>query len=265
VTVPDDRLNELSGIAVSVRNPGVVYVHNDSGDSSRFFALSPYAVTMGTFYFNGDPNVKPLGVIDCEDMTVAPGPNGESYLYIGDIGDNNAVRKYITIYRMKEPVISHGNSTADLATAHLTLRYPDGARDAETLMADPVDKLLYIASKREDSVILYSTPLNFTAGDTVTLTKQAKLFFAGYGQTKWITGGSIAHDGNGILLKTYTQVFYWKRSSGIPVWKTMLSTPTILPYTPEPQGEAIGFTVDGKGYYTITEGKHPTLYHYLLP
>lgn len=265
MTVPDDRLNELSGIAVSVTNPGIVYVHNDSGDSSRFFALSPYAVTKGTFYFNGDPNVKPLGVKDCEDMTVAPGPAGESYVYIGDIGDNDAVRKYITIYRMKEPVITGANTTTTLTAAHLTLRYPDGPRDAETLMADPVDKLLYIISKREDSVILYSTPLNFTAGDTVVLTKQAKLFFAGTGQAKWITGGSIAHDGSGILLKSYTQVFYWKRSSGATVWETMRSTPTILPYTLEPQGEAIGFTVDGKGYYTISEGKHPTLYHYFLP
>ena len=98
VTVADDRMDELSGIAVSVTNPGVVYVHNDSGDSSRFFALSPFAVTKGTFYFNGDRGLKPLGVRDCEDMTVAPGPSGDSYVYIGDIGDNDAVRKYITIY-----------------------------------------------------------------------------------------------------------------------------------------------------------------------
>lgn len=38
-----------------------------------------------------------------------------------------------------------------------------------------------------------------------------------------------------------------------------------LPYVIEPQGEAIAFTVDGKGYYTISEGKNPKLYHYYIP
>ncbi|HVV04917.1 MAG TPA: hypothetical protein VHC96_11885 [Puia sp.] len=32
------RMDETSGIAASVTNPGLYYAHNDSGDSSRFFA-----------------------------------------------------------------------------------------------------------------------------------------------------------------------------------------------------------------------------------
>ena len=268
-TILDARLAELSGLAVSPTNPGIVYVHNDSGDSSRFFALSPGAQMRATIYFNGDPAVKPYGVTDCEDMTLAEGKDGQSYVFIGDIGDNDAVRKYIRIYRVKEPNLSKQDTvhppTLYLASEPLTLRYPDGSHDAETLMADPIDRLLYIVSKREDSVAIYSTPLDFKAGDTVTLTKQTRLFFPGNGIAKWVTGGSIAHDGSQVLLKTYSQVYYWKRNSATPVWKTMQSGATSLPYTLEPQGEAIGFTVDGKGYYTVSEGKNSKLYHYWVP
>jgi hypothetical protein len=34
-------MNEISGIAASGINSGLYYVHNDSGDTSRFFAQHP--------------------------------------------------------------------------------------------------------------------------------------------------------------------------------------------------------------------------------
>ena len=37
-TVADDRLDEISGIIASRRNPHVWWVHNDSGDTARIFA-----------------------------------------------------------------------------------------------------------------------------------------------------------------------------------------------------------------------------------
>jgi hypothetical protein len=42
-------------------------------------------------------------VRDCEDIAVGPGPvKGKSYVYDGDIGDNDSKRKYITVYRIEE-------------------------------------------------------------------------------------------------------------------------------------------------------------------
>jgi hypothetical protein len=250
----------------SAVNPGFLYVHNDSGDSSRFFAITPDGQLKGIFYFKGDGS--PLGVKDCEDITLGSGPDsGASYVYLGDIGDNNARRKYITIYRMKEPHLS--DSTHTIPSVHLEadplcLEYPDGPRDAETLMADPIDKLLYIVSKREDSVHVYSTPLYFRAHDTVTLRKDASLYF-GSGKGRWITAGNISSKGDQILLKSYTKVYYWRRPHGKHVWETMQHRPVILPYIIEQQGEAICFTVDGKGYYTVSEGSNPELFYYKVP
>jgi len=262
----DDRLNETSGIAASNAHPGIYYVHNDSGDTSRFFAISPDGKLKGVFYYNADKTV-PLGVKDCEDIAVSTGPEaGASYVYLGDIGDNSAVRKYITIYRIKEPALPAASAALNVTAEPLTLQYPDGARDAETLMADPVDKLLYIVSKREDTVRIYTTPLNFTAGDTLVLNKRASLYFEGSGEAKWIVAGDIAQSGQQVLLKSYTKVYYWKRASNTePIWQTLLRSSTVLPYTLELQGEAIGFTSDGTGYYTVGEGAHAQVYYYKIP
>lgn len=262
----DSRLNETSGIATSVTHPGLLYVHNDSGDTSRFFAITPDGLLSAIIYFNGDPHLPHLGVIDCEDITVSTGPEkGVSYVYLGDIGDNGAARKYITVYRIKEPALPATGQSVNVKAEALCLKYPDGARDAETLMADPIDQLLYIVSKREDTVRVYTTPLNFNTGDTVTLLKKAGIFFPGSGELKWITAGDISQDGKQVLLKSYTQVYYWKRAAGEAIWQTLQHAPASLPYTIEPQGEAIGFTTDGKGYYTVSEGVHANLYHYTLP
>src|SRR6185295_8023048 len=87
--IHDARLNELSGIAASMLHPSVLYVHNDSGDSSRFFAIDTGGRVLSTCYFEGDPKLKPLGVRDCEDMCLSTGPGAGGYIYMGDIGDND--------------------------------------------------------------------------------------------------------------------------------------------------------------------------------
>ena len=81
-----------------------------------------------------------------------------------------------------------------------------------------------------------------------------------------MVAGDISQNGQQVLLKSYTKVYYWKRtSSAEPIWQTLQRSPSILPYTLEPQGEAIGFTIDGAGYYTVSEGVHAKLYYYKLP
>jgi hypothetical protein len=262
-TLQDPRLIETSGIAASVANPGLLYVHNDSGDTSRFFAIHPAGSLKAVIYYNGDKSLKLLGVTDCEDIAVNIGPQPGTYVYMGDIGDNGAVRKDIIVFRIKEPALS--DTLVNAQAEPLVLTYPDGPRDAETLMVDPIDKLIYIVSKREDSVGVYSTPLLFNANDTAVLQLRAKLYFSGFGETRYITAGDISQDGLQILLKSYTQVYYWKRQSGEAIWQSMLRSPETLPYTIEHQGEAIGFTTDATGYYTTGEGLHANLYYYTLP
>ncbi len=40
-------INEASGLAASRRNDGVLYTHNDSGDTGRVFAITTQGFTVG--------------------------------------------------------------------------------------------------------------------------------------------------------------------------------------------------------------------------
>lgn len=255
-------LDEVSGLVISDNH--TFFVHNDSGDTSRFFAINSKGSLMATFYFKGDHAIKPRGVADCEDIATGPGPEeGKKYLYLGDIGDNLAHRRYITVYRFLEPEHALGNINLNAEVLHL--KYPNGPQDAETMMTDPVLKELIIVSKRQDTVGIYATSLSFGNKDTVTLQKQGSLFLPGSGPSKFIVSGDISRDGKRVLLKTYEKVYYWLRRGNESISQTMQRKPTELPYIKETQGEAIGFTPDGKVYYCIGEGTNATIYHYELP
>ncbi|MDR3717017.1 MAG: hypothetical protein P4L51_29755 [Puia sp.] len=261
----DSLLDEISGIAVSATHQGVLYVHNDSGDTSRFFAVNPQGALLATWYFKGLESSH--GVKDCEDIALGAGEKtGRSYLYIGDIGDNRAVREYITIYRLEEPNVIKSSFAK---TSALRAVYPDGPRDAETLMIDPRDRLLYILSKWEDSIGIYTLPWRFPgkggfARKPLRLQKRGTLYFPGVKPFKYITAGDISRDGQQVLIKSYSQVFYWRRQAHEPLWKTLRRKPRQLPYTPEKQGEAIGFTPDGKACYTTSEGVHAPIFFYKI-
>ena len=117
-------LPEASGIAVSARTPGVLWLHNDSGDP-LLRALATDGASRGSVWIAG------AAVEDWEDVTVAPCPHG-SCVYIGDIGDNNARRSSLTIYRVPEPDPTTARSPR---AESMRLTYPDGPKDAEALKA----------------------------------------------------------------------------------------------------------------------------------
>ncbi len=254
--------NEISGIVASHINKGVFYVHNDSGDTSRVFAINNEGKVMATCYFAGEPALM-FGVKDCEAIGYGPGPEiGKSYIYLGDIGDNAQQRPYVSIYRFEDPPGLQPVMQIERQVAFL--KYPDGPRDAETLMVDPVHHLLYILSKRQDTIGIYSTTLNFSNGDTITFSRKASLFIEDTSPGKWIVAGDISSDGRQILIKSQVRVYHWNRNGTEAIEQTLTRKPTTLPYTIETQGEAICFTPDGKGYYTVGEGRDAAIYYYSI-
>ena len=261
----DRAMDEISGMAASGISDSLFYVHNDSGDTSRFFVINAQGNLRNTIYYKGDTTVK-NGVLDCEDIAVGPGPKaGKSYIYIGDIGDNGPIRPAITIYRIEEtPGLLNGTQKNVIASP-IYLRYPDWPKDAETLMIDPLQKLICIVTKRGDAVSVFTAPLNSTPGDTVTLTKRTTLRFSGIKPLKWITAGDISKDGRRILLKSYQEIYYWDRKANESVWDAMQRKPINPRYEEEKLGEAIAFSADGKGFYTTSEGVFAPIYYYKTP
>lgn len=258
-------LKETSGIAASGIFNNIYYIHNDSGDTSRFFAITPKGNLVSTFYYQEDKNIQPRQ-LDCEDIAVGKGPKaGKSYIYLGDIGDNFNVRKYITVYRFEEKPSWLQTPLNHVVPIQLHLTYPDGPKDSETLMVDPLQNLLYIVNKRTDTIRVYTTPLIFKNDEQRVLTLRSRVYFRGFKPFKYITAGDISKDGTKILLKSYGKVYYWHRTGKEPIWETMQRKPTELPYDMQRQGEAIGFAPDAESYYSTSEGLFEGIYHYYLP
>ncbi len=245
VLVSDPELDEISGIAASRKFSKIFWVHNDSGDKARIFAIDSSGQTVGQVLLKG------VQAVDWEDIALGPGPQPHTdYLYIGDIGDNRARRDFKVIYRLAEPDVqvlkSKGRLLIDRFAA-IRFRLPDGARDAETLLCDPVSKDLFVISKRENRVHLYRLPF---PQDTLQIgTAQ---FLEELPLTE-ITAGDIAPSGRHIILKNYLQIFYFPRGKGQSVAQALDRFPSFLPYKEEPQGEALCFAPDESGYYTISE------------
>lgn len=239
----DNALTEVSGCAASRVNPGTFWVHNDSGDSARIFAVSTAGVTKGIFNLSG------AGATDYEDIAVGPGPSaGMKYIYVGDIGDNGAGRNTKQVYRVPEPQL--GSSATTLAAEKFTFLYPDGPRDAETLMVDPLNSDVYVVSKRETSNRVYRFKAPLVDGGTYAGVEVARINIAG------LTGGDISADGSRILIKNGGQTYLWLRSGFEGIGTALSRTPTKVPTASEPQGEAVCWDSTGADYYTISEGRH---------
>lgn len=247
----DSRINECSGLAVSSLSDHLLWTHNDSGDESRLFLIDDKGNTISTYNFQKQ-------VRDCEDIALYYQKDGKSQLFIGDIGDNKAERPFISVYKFTEPDVrlSSQEEIQIKEVTELQFKYPDGARDAECLMVDNQDQKLYIISKREDSVGVYSAPLQSKAGKIIILKKEATLFFNAPKISKWVTAGDISRDGKVVVVKTYTNIFYWDRKPNETIPQCLKRPYIGLPYKPEGQGEAVALTRSGRYYYSVPEGKH---------
>jgi len=241
------QINEASGLVASRRQPGLLWTHNDSGDSARVFAIGENGRDLGVVLLAG------TNAIDWEDIAIGPGPEpGRDYLYCGDIGDNNAARQTVQVYRIAEPAVDTAHPVLWRRVAEVEqffLRYPGGPRDAETLMSDPLTGDLIVVTKREDTVHAFRAEAGrLRSGDTIVLEEIAAL----PGVT-WAVSGEISPDGSEILVKTYPQIFYYRRNPGESLAQAFTHPPDSLPYTLEPQGEAVAWADDGSGYYTTSE------------
>ncbi|GAA0891855.1 hypothetical protein GCM10009122_15340 [Fulvivirga kasyanovii] len=238
--VENPLINEASGLAESLSNANMLWTHNDSGNDPFIFLIDEHGADRGTYELKGVVNR------DWEDISSGPGPEeGKNYLYIAEMGDNYAVHEFKYIYRFIEPVAGQSRIIDNFET--IAFQYPDGRRDAECLMVDPLSKDLYIISKREDQVGIYRARYPQSTEEVNILEKLGTIPYHN------IVGGDISSDGGDILLKTYDQILYWPRPEGITVHEALQQEPLLIPYTPEPQGESIAWKKDESGFFTLSE------------
>ena len=255
--VDNPEIDEASGLAASINNPGMLWTHNDSGDAARIFLIDQQGKCRATVRFINLKNR------DWEDIAVGPGPEpSTSYIYIGDIGDNFSIHEFKYIYRLIEPQIELEEERVELTVKKIdSIKFvlPDGKRDSEALMIDPLTSDIYIFSKREKQVNLYLLPAPQSTQEIITAQFITQL------PLTQINSADISSDRSEVLLKNYSHVYYWHKNRNQQLTDLLKQKPVYLPYITEPQGEAITFDREGRGYFTISEkinNKKPHLMFY---
>jgi hypothetical protein len=243
-------LDELSGLAVSPRTPGVLWAVEDSGNDAAVFALDATGAEVARL----DVDARN---IDWED--VSSGADGA--LYVGDIGDNLRVRDAVTVYVVETPD-DPAAAPVPLRASAVTVRYPDGPHDAEALFADPVDGSLYVVTKALDqrtttlereSIVFRIDP---DAGEDVDAQEVARLQL---GALQLVTAADLSSDGTTIALRTYTSILLWSRRPGESVADAFAREPCVRPGPPDRIGESLAFLADGS-LVTSSEGSGAPLY-----
>ena len=261
----DQEIRESSGIASSSRSDRFFFTHNDSGDEARFFAVSTRGRTLATFEVEGAKNV------DWEDMARTRDEAGRAVLLLGDIGDNAAARSGIRLYQVREPKVDPDRPAGKrkVAAEAFTLQYPDGPRDAETLLADPGGRV-YLVSKNAVGSGVYAAPHPLSPEKPNRLKRIGSLSFLllpGRGGSSLgaqarrllATGGAISPDGRRLVIRTYSDAYEWDLPNG-DLAAALKRKPRRILLPQMRQGEAITYTRDGKALLTSSEGQKAPVY-----
>ena len=211
-TFVGDDVYESSGLADL---GSIVYTVNDSGDDAVVYGVDPRTgeTVSRTTYADEATDVEAL----------ARGVGGT--LWAGDIGDNRGQREEVTVYRVRP-------EDGDRPGRRFTLAYPDGARDAETLLVHPRSSRVFVVSKSVFGGTVYAAPEDLAArGPRNVLRPFAQV--AGL-----VTDGAFFPDGRHVLLRTYETASVYT-FPGFDLLGT-LRLPSQRP------GEAISVSPDGR-------------------
>jgi hypothetical protein len=262
----DPRIDEASGIARGITSPGVFYVQNDSGDSARFFAIDAKSGRTRAEY-----TVPDATNVDWEDLAVAPDAAGTPSVWLADIGDNDAVRDEVQLYRVDEPRV---DMTRTDVVAHTRspdvwrLRYPSGPVNAESLAVAPNGRAYIVTKASDGHSVVYAVPHRPDAQRIQQLRRIGSITFHSHGGLiparlqMLATGATLSPNGRLLVIRTYTDAYVWHVRRG-DVAAAIKPRPERVAIPLQLQGEGVCF--DGRSLVLDSEGKVTPVYQVPLP
>lgn len=253
----DAELVETSGLAASILNPGVLWAHNDSGDSARLFALGTDGRSLGQVVLDG------ANFIDAEDIAVATCPDRSGpCLYLADTGDNGLSASEVALYIIPEPLVDPIDGVEVDSTdvyQRIRFQYAGGPVDAEALAVEPDGSRAYIFEKRHaDSVRVFALDAPFSEQSIATATVMTEfappgIAFVNHGRS--ITAADLHLSGTRLLVRVYSGIYEYRFGSGQSVHDLASVQPTLITLGPlsEPQGEALSYDETGQQIFSVSE------------
>ncbi len=257
VPTSQPALVEASGVAVSKRNPGVLWAHNDSGDSARVFALGDDGSALGELSLPG------VTARDFEDIETAACPDGSGpCVWIADLGNNALSRTDLAIYAVPEPPVSKaaplGKAVASKVWSFPVSYAPQVAIDVEALLVAPDGSAIWVFEKVDAATArIFTAKGPFIDAVPLVLTAHGTVSSPGIAISKgrMITGADIHPSGTRVLLRVYTGVFEYRLSPGQTPADLDAASRVLVTFGPlsEKQGEAVSYDASGLGIWTISE------------
>ena len=257
-TIKTAEITESSGFVASRCQTNVFWTHNDSGDGAFVFALDAAGAHLGVWAVKAAKNR------DWEDLATIKNANGECFLYIGDIGDNERKRNDLTVYLVKEPMVSGADKTSNRKTPLATepadaikIQYPDARFDSETLLVHPQSGDIYILTKRlPDAAAVYKLSKNYSLNKINELEKIADFTVPSI-PNGFLTGGDISSDGKRVIVCDYLAAYEIILPVGAKnfddIWR---EKPLTVDLGEREQGEAVCYSADGTAIYATSEKKN---------
>ena len=249
-----DAISESSGLAVSRDYVDTFWTHNDSGDDARFFAVSSDGEDLGTVRLTA------ATATDWEAMSIGP-CGAQTCLFIGDVGDNNAQRQGITVWRVPEPVPPGTDKETIVLGESIEARYPEGAMDCEAIAYDPITGDILLVEKSWSAKArvhrLPASAWETQGASELTLDYVGTIDFDTDSLTGGlVTGADIAPSGFSLFARTYVAGFHITLERGESGTITGFGAINQDDVYGDGQCEAIAFNQDGMQLWFTCEDEN---------
>jgi hypothetical protein len=260
----DPRIGEASGIAPAQRSATTVFVQNDSGHPNQLFAVDlRTGRTVATIRVPGARNV------DWEDLATGPDRAGAPCVWIGDIGDNDAQRREVQVYRVPVPQLADRTIRTG-RPAIWRLRYPGGPTDAESLAVAPDGRAYIVTKSLLGTSVVYRLPTQPDPHRVRVLQRIGVIQFTAHGVPNpfgvvgelMATGAALSRNGAVFAVRTYASAYLWRVAAG-GLTAALRRKPTRIDLPRQRQGEGITFA--GRRLLVDSEGRHTAVVAVALP
>lgn len=257
-------IKEASGLAVSPRDSRFLWAVNDSGGTADLHLFNTDGTERGKVKITNANN------IDWEDLASFT-LDGKSWLLIADTGDNNAIRKSVTLHIVGEPELpADGRNLSVNATAawRIDFTYEGGPRDCESVAVDVAREKIILVSKRTKPPEVYELPLRAAKkSGPVVATKIGKLLTdSPAGNLIPFANQPVAMDiradGSLAAIVTYYGVFIFPRQPAESWAQAFAKKPEPLAPHGLAQAESLAISKDGKTIFVVSEGGNSPIVRY---